>query len=328
MTDRRIASWLGLLVLLFIFLSPTYSFSSETYRIKKGDTLSGISKKFGVPIHAIKEANNLKNSALRINQTLAIPVKSSKTSASKPRQVTSPQAVKETSYTVQKGDSLFKISRKTGVSVSDLQAINGMDGSKIRPGQKLALAYAETGGMMRPIPETIHGLDNFSLDDLEEIEDDAGAGDVVPNPEGTDMPVSFLGKWDDSKERDLLVKISKGFLGAPYRFGGVSLKGLDCSAFVKRVYSIFDINLPRTAREQAQLGQKISRNNLAVGDLVFFNTRRYHVFSHVGIYIGNGEFVHAAAGRAREVRVDSLDQPYYNKRFVRAVRIKELEEKL
>ena len=170
-------------------------------------------------------------------------------------------------------------------------------------------------------------LDHFDLNDLEEIENPPdNHEDVLSEEDGEQLP-RFLGKWDDSKERQLLVKISKGFLGAPYRFGGASLKGLDCSAFVKRIYSIFDVNLPRTAREQAQMGQKVSRDKLAVGDLVFFNTRRYHI-SHVGIYIGNNEFVHAASGKSKKVRVSSLNEPYYNKRFIKAVRIKELEDKL
>jgi cell wall-associated NlpC family hydrolase len=114
-----------------------------------------------------------------------------------------------------------------------------------------------------------------------------------------------------------------GFLGAPYRLGGSSVKGLDCSAFVKKIYAFFDINLPRTAREQARVGKRIPRNELEIGDLVFFNTRR--AFGHVGVYIGNNEFVHASSGRARSVKVDTLDKPYYNKRFVKAVRLKDLD---
>lgn len=125
------------------------------------------------------------------------------------------------------------------------------------------------------------------------------------------------------QNHDRLARVAMGFLGAPYRFGGSSVKGLDCSAFVKKIYAFFDINLPRTAREQARVGKRISRNDLEVGDLVFFNTRR--AFGHVGVYIGNNEFVHASSGRARSVKVDTLDKPYYDKRFVKAVRLKTLD---
>lgn len=326
MTDRRIGFLLGLIVLLFVCFAPTSSFSSQTYHIKKGDTLSGISKKYRVPVQALKEANHLKSNALSLNQALIIPTKE-KNKTEKSCRVASSQKSSKTTYTVRRGDTFMKIAKVTGVSVSDLKAINQVSSNRLRPGQKIGLTYPQPAKPVQEIPDTINGLDHFNLDDLEEIEDVPESPDSSLDQTDEEPAPRFLGKWDDSKERDLLVKISKGFLGAPYRFGGASLRGLDCSAFVKRIYSIFDINLPRTAREQAQLGQKISRDDLVVGDLVFFNTRRYHI-SHVGIYIGNDEFVHAASGHSKEVRINSLSEPYYNKRFIKAVRIKELEEKL
>ncbi|MDD5168161.1 MAG: C40 family peptidase, partial [Syntrophales bacterium] len=104
-----------------------------------------------------------------------------------------------------------------------------------------------------------------------------------------------------------------------------SVKGLDCSAFVKKIYQFFDISLPRTAREQAHIGMRVNRAELKEGDLVFFNTVR--AFGHVGIYIGNNQFVHASSGKkAREVKIDSLDKPYYNQRFIKAVRLKDVEK--
>jgi peptidoglycan DL-endopeptidase LytE len=325
MTDRRIGFLLGLFVLLFVCFAPTCSFSSETYRIKKGDNLSSISKRYHISIETLKDANHLKSNALSLNQALIIPTKENN-NTKKSCRVSSPKVTKNTTYVVRKGDTFMKIAKVTGVSVSDLRAINRINSARLRPGQRLGLFYPEPVKPIQEIPETINGLENFNLDDLEEIDNEPSTPDSSLDQGEEEPTPHFLGKWDDSKERDLMVKISKGFLGAPYRFGGMSLRGLDCSAFVKRIYSIFDINLPRTAREQAQVGQKVSRAELVVGDLVFFNTRRY--ISHVGIYIGNDEFVHASSGQAREVRVSSLNEPYYNKRFVKAVRLKELEEKL
>jgi cell wall-associated NlpC family hydrolase len=117
--------------------------------------------------------------------------------------------------------------------------------------------------------------------------------------------------------------VVKTFLGVPYRLGGSTLKGLDCSAFVKRVFEIFNVQLPRTAREQLHIGKKIGRGELEEGDVIFFKTRRANN-THVGIYIGNNEFVHASY-RSKEVRVDNLDTPYFNQRFINGVRIIELE---
>jgi cell wall-associated NlpC family hydrolase len=117
--------------------------------------------------------------------------------------------------------------------------------------------------------------------------------------------------------------VVKTFLGVPYRLGGSTLKGLDCSAFVKRVFEIFNVQLPRTAREQLRIGKKVGRGELEEGDVVFFKTRRANN-AHVGIYIGNNEFVHASY-RSKEVRVDNLDTPYFNQRFINGMRIIELE---
>ena len=105
------------------------------------------------------------------------------------------------------------------------------------------------------------------------------------------------------------------------------MKGIDCSAFVKKVYEIFDIQLPRTAREQSRVGKWVSKDELEEGDLVFFKTRSRRVTGHVGIYIGNDEFVHAA-GKNRGTKVDSLASDHYSKRFVRGVRVMELDKEL
>ena len=102
------------------------------------------------------------------------------------------------------------------------------------------------------------------------------------------------------------------------------MKGIDCSAFVKRIYAIFNTHLPRTTGEQSQIGKKVEKDELEEGDLVFFKTRRSNN-GHVGIYIGNNEFVHASRLN-KEVKVDNLDTPYFNKRFLKGVRVKELEQ--
>ena len=112
-------------------------------------------------------------------------------------------------------------------------------------------------------------------------------------------------------------------LGVPYKRGGSSSDtGFDCSGFVRHIYetSVGRL-LPRRADEQAKTTEKIDRNDLNPGDLVFFNTMR-RTFSHVGIYIGDGKFIHApSAGKA--VRVDDLRAAYWTKRFTGARRVQE-----
>jgi len=109
-------------------------------------------------------------------------------------------------------------------------------------------------------------------------------------------------------------------LGTPYRFGGNSLAGIDCSAFTQFIYrETAKIMLPRTAREQINAGQKVTRKNLQFGDLVFFNTRRKVRVSHVGIYLGDDLFAHASSRSG--VTIGSLKSTYYNKRFIGGSRL-------
>jgi NlpC/P60 family len=118
-----------------------------------------------------------------------------------------------------------------------------------------------------------------------------------------------------------LVVHAMGFLGVPYRRGGNSVEtGFDCSGFVKAIYEqTVGLVLPRRAEQQAAATQNIARSELRPGDLVFFNTLR-RTFSHVGIYIGDGKFIHSPKPGA-EVRVESMGVAYWSQRFDGARRV-------
>jgi cell wall-associated NlpC family hydrolase len=110
-------------------------------------------------------------------------------------------------------------------------------------------------------------------------------------------------------------------LGAYYRYGGASSDdGFDCSGLVAYVFErAWGLSLPRRTEEQAKLGKPIRRRDLAPGDLVFYNTRN-RPYSHVGIYIGDGRFIHAPRSGKR-VRAERLDSPYWKARFSGARRL-------
>lgn len=112
-----------------------------------------------------------------------------------------------------------------------------------------------------------------------------------------------------------------GMLGVPYKWGGNSARsGLDCSGFVKAVFSqAAGIELPRRSSDQAAATQTIALAHIQPGDLVFFNTLKRE-FSHVGIYIGDGRFVHAPRTGA-VVRIENMNAPYWRKRFDGARRV-------
>jgi hypothetical protein len=118
-----------------------------------------------------------------------------------------------------------------------------------------------------------------------------------------------------------LVFNAMGFLGVPYRRGGSSADtGFDCSGFVQAMYqNTIGLVLPRRANEQAAATEKIDKRDLQPGDLVFFNTMR-RAFSHVGIYIGDGKFIHSPKPGA-QVRVESMSQGYWQRHFNGARRV-------
>jgi len=117
------------------------------------------------------------------------------------------------------------------------------------------------------------------------------------------------------QHRQEVVMTALGLIGSPYRYGGTSPEsGFDCSGLVNYVFrTAAGANVPRDTRSQASVSRRVARRNLKEGDLVFFNTlgRRN---SHVGIYIGDGRFINAPSSGG-QVRIDSMDSPYFSKRF-------------
>ena len=118
-----------------------------------------------------------------------------------------------------------------------------------------------------------------------------------------------------------LVGNAMNLIGVRYKRGGSSAEtGFDCSGFVRTIYEqTVGLVLPRRANEQAAVSDKVDRSELQPGDLVFFNTMR-RAFSHVGIYVGDGNFIHAPKPGAK-VRVESMSLPYWSRRFDGARRV-------
>jgi peptidoglycan DL-endopeptidase CwlO len=114
-----------------------------------------------------------------------------------------------------------------------------------------------------------------------------------------------------------IIKNAQSLLGVPYLFGGTTRKGFDCSGFVQYVYKGSGISLPRDSFSQFKVGNAVKKDELQPGDLVFFTTYSKGA-SHVGIYIGGGQFIHAADSG---VQITSLSNSYYSARYVGARRV-------
>lgn len=119
-----------------------------------------------------------------------------------------------------------------------------------------------------------------------------------------------------NKVNNKVVNYAYSFLGKPYVYGASGPNAFDCSGFTKFIYNYFSKELPRTSEAQYNSGKKIDRKDIQTGDLVFFNTDSN--FGHVGIYIGDGDFIHASSSKG--VTISSLNDGYYNDKYAGAVR--------
>lgn len=139
---------------------------------------------------------------------------------------------------------------------------------------------------------------------------------------GSTTARTMEGVYEKTSLEGDIVAYAKKYLGTKYVYGGNSpSEGFDCSGFVKYVYGHFGISLTRTAAEQAAKGKKVSKSDLQTGDLVFFDTNGGHNnINHVGIFIGNGKFIHASSPRY-DVTITELSDAFYSRSYMTARRI-------
>lgn len=142
-------------------------------------------------------------------------------------------------------------------------------------------------------------------------------------PIQADDSVSAMSSIDrtDMEQADLLF-YAMSLLGTAYKYGGDSpLTGMDCSGFVRYVFSnAAGLQLPRSASEISMAGERVDEQDLRPGDLVFFDTLK-HTFSHVGIYLGEHRFIHAPSSKTGKIMISDMTQKYWSMRFNGARRL-------
>lgn len=141
---------------------------------------------------------------------------------------------------------------------------------------------------------------------------------IKENPVQTQEVKKSLFENLSSKKEKVLAK-AREFLGTPYGFGNKDGYQTDCSGFTQQVFRQFGVSLPRSAAEQAKYGSEVATNDLQVGDLMFYQTYKSEP-SHVAIYAGDGQIIHASY-KNRKVQYDAIDKGYYKQRFMYAKRI-------
>ncbi len=243
-----------LIAVLVAFLAPRPAFSAATYLVRKGDTLSRIAKRLGVPAKEIRAANGMRSNDLVAGKRIRIP--------ESPR-------------------------RKTAGKASGGKSAAAAAGASFLPAEE-------------PLREEPKEADW-------ELPGEAARAESAATDDA------------DGSIRHRIVRLAKKMLSTPYVWGGTSLTGMDCSGFVWKVFSLLNHDLPRSAREQFEVGREVAWDDLSIGDLVFFRTYAEYP-SHVGIYLGDNRFIHASSG-SRRVKISSMDHPYYMKRYIGAKRL-------
>ena len=307
--------------------------AATRYTVAPHDTLFSVARRFHVPLQLLAQVNGIHDpSRIRIGDVLTIPGEAAAPGtpvvpmARLARQLQSPvpsrlgpsgrTAVAAPSasvpYAVRPGDTLYHLAVTHGTTVQALEEANGLTSPAIIVGQVLRLPRtAEPGATVPPADAMPSDLSRFTP--------------AEPNHPGLDepaLPANLAPRPVPPVRSALPARVRASalrYVGTPYVWGGTTPAGVDCSGLVHLVYSPYVPGLPRTSYEQWTAGTPVDRTDLTAGDLVFFNTDGTGA-SHVGIYIGEGEFVHSASS-AQRVLIDRLDAPYYVTHYLGARRI-------
>lgn len=219
-------------------------------------------------------------------------------------------------HQVRRKETLWRIAKSHQVPVEVLRQVNQIEGDKIKIDQRLLIPTGRPVSIAENPPEI-------------QIETETETETETPPPADSGGPWTRV-RTDDGrvawvKAEDLMrhsprplspeeiVELARRWLGTPYHWGGQTPNGADCSGFVHELFRLGGRDLPRTADKQYEVGDRVKRNNLRPGDLVFFETYAKGA-SHVGIYEGDDSFIHASSS-AGVVR-SSLTQNYYRERFL------------
>lgn len=317
--------------------TPASTTSTSEYVVKSGDYLGKIAKQFKTTVQELKSLNGLKSDIIYVGQKLKVPGSAGGTTP--PPTVNPPNTTSTTSvYTVVSGDTLGKIGLAYKMTVQELKQLNNLKSDMIYVGQKLKVTAKATGTTPPPPPpppvtpptepattteyivksgDTLGGIASKYKMTVQELKNLNGlksdmiyvgqklkvTGTTTVATPTSSTPTTFQTEF---------INVAKSLMGTPYVWGGSSLAGFDCSGFIYYAAN--------------QAGYKIGRYSAAgyysrtyyvdqpqPGDLVFFENTYKQGISHLGIYLGNNEFIHA--DEKKGITISNLSNPYYTAHF-------------
>ncbi|MCG1027002.1 LysM peptidoglycan-binding domain-containing protein [Virgibacillus halodenitrificans] len=263
--------------------------SNSTYTVKSGDTLSGIASKHNISLSNLMKWNKLDTTLIYPGNVFVVSKNGSSSSSSNSSSSGSsnsgsnkPSTGSSEVYVVKSGDSLSRIGAQYGVSVSNLKKWNNLSSDLILIGQKLS----------------INGKSS-SAGSNSNTSSNSSSGSSSSNA-SVDYNV------------DKLLGTANSVMGTPYKWAGTTTSGFDCSGFIYYAYKQAGKSISRTSTE-GYFNRSHYVNKPQVGDLVFFSGTYKSGISHMGIYVGNNEFIHA--GSSTGVTKTSLSNSYWSKHF-------------
>lgn len=302
------------------------------YNVKSGDTLYSISKKYHTTVDSIKKLNHLSTNTIYVSQVLKIDDGKASSQSTSLNSTSSSAAT----YTVKSGDTLYRIARAYGTTVQNLKSWNGLTSDTIYTGQVLKVTASGTASSSSPSSGTSgsnsstgsrtyivvkgdtltriaskYGTSVSAIKSANKLSSDTiyvGQKLIIPSGSANSSSVGDSGNVVNSS----VVAEAKKYIGVPYVFGGSSPSvGFDCSGFIYYVFNKVGKNIPRTSAE-GYYSRSYFISNPQPGDLVFFENTYKQGISHMGIYLGNNQFIHAGGDR---VQISSLSNSYYQSHF-------------
>ncbi|GGH68120.1 putative peptidoglycan endopeptidase LytE [Compostibacillus humi] len=257
--------------------SSNSSNKAKTYTVKAGDTLSGIAAKHNISLQNLMKWNNLNTTLIYPGNVLVVSQPKTATNNKSNKNSSStgnnkPQTGSSSVYVVKSGDTLSRIASQYGVTVSNLKKWNNLTSDLIFIGQKLT---------------------------------------INPNGNTGNAPSTPAKEKSPSAKVDKLVSVAKNLVGTGYKWGGADPSGFDCSGFIYYVFNQSGQSVKRLS-SAGYYDRSYYVNKPQVGDLVFFANTYKSGISHLGIYIGNNQFVHASSNG---VEITSLNNSYWKSKF-------------